>query len=54
MKNKSKSDLIVHVQYADNPAQAEAALDILRQGFQRGLVKASVERARNRTKDGEA
>ncbi|HLN64959.1 MAG TPA: hypothetical protein VK464_25840 [Symbiobacteriaceae bacterium] len=53
MKNNKKSELVVRVQYADNPVQAEAALEILRTGFKRGLLKLAGQRRSDLEKDGE-
>jgi hypothetical protein len=53
MKNKENRP-IVTIEFADNPEQAQAAMEILRAGFRRGLQKLAAERARNITKDGVA
>jgi hypothetical protein len=53
MKNKENRP-IVTIEFADNPEQAQAALEILRAGFRRGLQRLAAERARNITKDGVA
>ena len=50
MKKREKSDLVVRVQWADDPARAEAALALLQQGFHRGLVKLAAGRKSNQAK----
>lgn len=54
MKNDSKTEIRVRVDYADNPAASEAAMELLRAGFRRGLTRLSGAVARNIKKDGEA
>jgi len=54
MKNESKAKIRVRVDYADNPVASEAAMELLRKGFQRGLTKLSSAIPRNIMKDGEA
>jgi UDP-N-acetylmuramyl tripeptide synthase len=54
MKNESRTEIRVRVDYAENPQASEAAMELLRTGFRRGLTKLSSAIPRNIMKDGEA
>lgn len=52
MNDNKKRDIVIRVQYSEDPERAEAALEILRQGFRRGILReASANRKRNLVKD---
>jgi hypothetical protein len=54
MKSNKKSEIVVRVKYEQNPEEARAAMDILQEGFRRGLRKAIAERSSKTEKDGMA
>ncbi|MDF2631188.1 MAG: hypothetical protein K0R39_5019 [Symbiobacteriaceae bacterium] len=54
MKSYKKSEVLVRVEYEENPEEARAALELLREGFRRGLRKAIAEKESNTKKDGVA
>lgn len=54
MKSNKKGEIVVRVQFEANPEEARAALDILQEGFRRGLRKAIAERNSKTEKDGMA
>ena len=52
MKIGKKSEVVIRIEYRDDSERAEAALEILQQGFRRGMLReASANRKRNLVKD---